>query len=98
MLILLKMEPNRHPNVHTVMPDVQPEVEETVGSTDPAPSASSAAADSADLAEKPISALSPELAVQAVDPKRKAMSQDPGWKLGGGQILQRRTSCSAFSV
>jgi hypothetical protein len=38
------------------MPDVQPEhevgVEETVGSTDPAPSASSAAADSTSLAEK----------------------------------------------
>jgi hypothetical protein len=66
------------------MPDVQPEVgvEETVGSTDPAPSASSVAADSASLAEKAISALSPELVAQATDPKRKARSQDPGWKFG----------------
>jgi hypothetical protein len=56
------------------MPNVQPEAEEIVGSTDPAPSASSAAADSTSLAEKAISALSPELAAQAVDPKRKARS------------------------
>jgi hypothetical protein len=61
---------------------VQPEVKETVGTTDPAPSASSATADSATLAEKTVSALSPELAAQAVDPKRKARSQDPGWKFG----------------
>jgi hypothetical protein len=64
------------------MPNVQPEAEEIVGSTDPAPSASSAAADSTSLAEKAISALSPELAAQAVDPKRKARSQDSGWKFG----------------
>jgi hypothetical protein len=88
----------RAETVEVVMPVVQPEVEETVGSTNPAPSASSAASDSAALVEKPISALSPELAAQAVDPKRKGRSQGPGWKLGGGQILQRRTSCSAFSV
>jgi hypothetical protein len=64
------------------MPNVQPEAEEIVDSTDPAPSASSAAADSTSLAEKAISALSPELAAQAVDPKRKARSQDSGWKFG----------------
>jgi hypothetical protein len=50
--------------------------------TNPAPSTSSAAADSTPLAEKAISVLSPELVAQAVDPKRKARSQDPGWKFG----------------
>jgi hypothetical protein len=57
-------------------------VEETVGSTDPAPSASSTAIDSVSLAEKAISALPADLAAQAIDPKRKARSQDPGWKFG----------------
>lgn len=46
------------------------------------PSASSAAADSSSLAEKAIAALPPDLAEQANDPKRKARSQDPGWKFG----------------
>jgi hypothetical protein len=69
--------------VEVIMPDphVQPEHEvgvEVVGSTDPAPSASSTAADSASLAEKAISALPADLAAQAIDPKRKARSQVPG--------------------
>jgi hypothetical protein len=67
-------------------PHVQPEhevgVEETVGSTDPAPSASSAAVESTSLVEKAISALLADLATQAIDLKRKARSQDPGWKFG----------------
>jgi hypothetical protein len=81
------------------MPDVQPEVgvEETVGSTDPAPSASSAAADSASLAEKAILVLSPELAAKQLIPKGRLGHRTRDGNLGGGQILQR-TSCSAFSV
>ena len=45
-------------------------------------SASSAAPDVSALVEKAIAALPPELAQQAKDPKRKARSQDPGWKYG----------------
>jgi len=47
-----------------------------------AASASSAAPDVSALVEKAIAALPPELAQQAKDPKRKARSQDPGWKYG----------------
>jgi hypothetical protein len=65
-------------NVQVIMPEVQ----ETVDSTDPAASASVAAADASSLAEKAISTLPPELAAHVVDPKRKARSQDPGWKYG----------------
>jgi hypothetical protein len=73
--------------VEVIMPDphVQPEhevgVEETVGSTDPAPSASSAAVESTSLVEKAISALPADLATQAIDLKRKARSQDPGMEI-----------------
>jgi hypothetical protein len=58
------------------VPDVQPEMEmeEIVGSTDPAPFTSSAAAYSASLAEKAILALSPELAAKTIDAKSKARS------------------------
>jgi hypothetical protein len=45
-------------------------------------SASSVAPDVSSLIEKAIAALPPELAEQAKDPKRKAQSQDPGWKYG----------------
>jgi hypothetical protein len=45
-------------------------------------SAASATLDSAAFVEKAIAALPPELASQAVDVKRKAKSQDPGWKYG----------------
>jgi hypothetical protein len=45
-------------------------------------STSSAAPDVLSLVEKAITALPPELAEQAKDPKRKARSQDPGWKYG----------------
>jgi hypothetical protein len=56
-----------------------PEVQETVGSN-PAPAASalSSPADSAALAEKAIAGMDPEFAAQAIDPKRKARSQDLG--------------------
>jgi hypothetical protein len=50
----------------------EPQMPETVGSVDPATSASLAAADVATLAERAISVLPPELAADAVDPKRKA--------------------------
>jgi hypothetical protein len=52
------------------------------GSTDHVPSALSTAADSSTLAYKAIAALPPDLAEQANDSKRKAKSQDPGWKFG----------------
>ena len=45
-------------------------------------SAASATPDALSLAEKAIAALPPELRDQAVDPKRKARSSDPGWKYG----------------
>jgi hypothetical protein len=61
--------------------DSVPPVTSNVDSTGPA-SALSAAADSKILAEKAIAALPPELSAQATDPKRKARSQDPGWKFG----------------
>jgi hypothetical protein len=44
--------------------------------------AASATLDSAAFVEKAIAALPPKLASQAVDVKRKAKSQDPGWKYG----------------
>jgi hypothetical protein len=47
-----------------------------------AASASSAAPDVATLVEKAIAVLPSDLAAQAQDPKRKARSQDPGWKYG----------------
>jgi hypothetical protein len=47
-----------------------------------ASSASSAALDVSSLVEKAKAALPPELAKHAKDPKRKARSQDPGWKYG----------------
>jgi hypothetical protein len=57
----------------------EPQMSETVGSVDPATSASS---DAATLAGRAISALPPELVADVVDPKRKARSQDPRWKYG----------------
>jgi hypothetical protein len=67
-------------NVEVVMPEHQ--MPKTMGSVDPATSASSAAADAVTLAERAISALPSKLAADVVDPKRKARSQDPGWKYG----------------
>ena len=52
------------------------------GSTGAAATASLTAPDCSSLAEKAIAALPPDLAAQAIDPKRKARSQDPGWKFG----------------
>jgi hypothetical protein len=60
----------------------EPQMLKIVGSVDPTISALSAAADAATLAERAILALSPELAADVVDPKRKARSQDPGWNYG----------------
>jgi hypothetical protein len=51
-------------------------------STDHVPSASSTAADSSTLAENAIAALPPDLAEQVNDSKRKAKSQNSGWKFG----------------
>ena len=53
-----------------------------VASTGIVGSSSSTAPDSAAYAEKAIAKLPPHLAVEAVDPKRKAKSKDPGWKFG----------------
>jgi hypothetical protein len=53
-----------------------------VGSTGAGGTASSVAPDAASLTEKAIAALPPALAAQAVDSKRKARSQDPGWNYG----------------
>ncbi|XP_039827515.1 uncharacterized protein LOC120689274 [Panicum virgatum] len=53
-----------------------------VASTGVVGSSSSTAADSAAYAEKAIAKLPPHLAAEAVDPKRKAKSKDPGWKFG----------------
>lgn len=52
------------------------------GSTGAGGTASSVAPDDASLTEKAIAALPPALAAQAVDSKRKARSQDPGWNYG----------------
>lgn len=51
-------------------------------STDHVPPASSTAADSSSLAEKAIATLPSDLAKQANNSKRKAKSQDLGWKFG----------------
>jgi len=53
-----------------------------VASTGIVGSSSSTAPDSAAYAEKAIAKLPPHLAAEAVDPKRKAKSKDPGWKFG----------------
>jgi hypothetical protein len=55
----------------------EPEVQETVYSN-PVASTSSSTANSSALVEKAIAAMSPELAAQAIDTKRKARSQDLG--------------------
>jgi len=67
------------------MPECNPEGGATVTSSVAsagAGSTSSAAPDVSSLVEKAIAALPPEFAKQAKDPKRKARSQDPGWKYG----------------
>jgi hypothetical protein len=51
----------------------EPEVQETVYSN-PVASTSSSTANSSALVEKAIAAMSPELAAQAIDTKRKARS------------------------
>jgi hypothetical protein len=74
-LLLPPLLCQRAANVEVIM--LEPQMPEIVGSVDSATSASSTAADAATLAERAISALPPELAADAVDPKRKARSQDP---------------------
>jgi hypothetical protein len=60
---------------------VEAQASSVVDSTGPS-TTSSTAANSLTLAEKAIAALPPMLGAQASDPKRKARSQDPGWKFG----------------
>jgi hypothetical protein len=55
-----------------------------------ASSASSTALDVSSLVEKAIAALPSELAEQAKDPKRKARSQDPGWKYGWPDPIKKK--------
>jgi hypothetical protein len=50
--------------------------------TDLASTSSAAAADSAALVEKAIAKMSTDVRAHATDSKRKAKSQDPGWKFG----------------
>jgi hypothetical protein len=71
-------------NVEVVFPKsnvIGAQASSAVDSTGPA-TASSVATNSLTLAEKAIAALPPALGAQASDPKRKARSQDPGWKFG----------------
>jgi hypothetical protein len=71
-------------NVELVFPKsnvIGAQASSAVDSTGPA-TASSVATNSLTLAEKAIAALPPALGAQASDPKRKARSQDPGWKFG----------------
>jgi len=61
-------------------------------------STSSAALDVSSLVEKAIAALPLELAEQAKDPKRKARSQDLGWKYGWWLDPMKKKLFNAFSV
>ncbi|KAK3142650.1 hypothetical protein QOZ80_4BG0349490 [Eleusine coracana subsp. coracana] len=71
-------------NVEVIMAEYTPPNTGTVSSSASGgvASASSTAPDGATLAEKAIAALPSDLATVAIDPKRKAKSQDPGWKYG----------------
>ncbi|XP_066392488.1 uncharacterized protein [Miscanthus floridulus] len=64
------------------MPDLDGGVLHSSSGSGAAATASSASPDVATLVERAIAKLPPELAAQAVDTKRKAKSQDPGWKYG----------------
>nr|XP_034579986.1 uncharacterized protein LOC117843489 [Setaria viridis]TKW30481.1 hypothetical protein SEVIR_2G040500v2 [Setaria viridis] len=68
----------RQGNVEVLIPD---NVEGATGSS-AADTASSAAPDGKSIAEKAIAFLPPEFAEMARDPKRKAKSNEPGWKYG----------------
>jgi hypothetical protein len=71
--------------VEVIMPNPEAGGSIAVDSSVPsggAASASSAAPDVSTLIEKAIAVLPSDLAAQAQDPKRKARSQDLGWKYG----------------
>lgn len=74
-------EVERRTNVEVIMPDSLGDATDLYASGGAA-SASSAAPDASALAEKAIAAMPPDLPAQAFDPKRKAKSQEPGWKYG----------------
>jgi hypothetical protein len=59
------------------VPDLEGGPPESIGSD-----AASSALDIPSIIERAIAKLPPDLAAQAVDKKRKARSQDPGWKYG----------------
>jgi hypothetical protein len=61
--------------------EVQPQPE-SVGSGAATAASASSAIDIPSLIERAIAKLPPDLAAQAVDKKRKARSQDPGWQYG----------------
>ena len=64
-------------------PDLEGAVLDSSVESDPAATASSSTLeDIPSLIERAIAKLPPDLAAQAVDKKRKARSQDPGWKYG----------------
>ncbi|AQK59749.1 hypothetical protein ZEAMMB73_Zm00001d053581 [Zea mays] len=77
----------RQDNVEVIFPESQ-----VVGSGNPSSvadntvlasaSSASAAADSAALVDKAIAKLPADVRAHATDSKRKAKSQDPGWKFG----------------
>lgn len=79
-----EVERRRRATVEVIMPEPNAPGAGTASSSASGgvASASSAAPDAATLAEKAIAALPSDLAAEAVDPKRKAKSQDPGWKYG----------------
>lgn len=64
------------------MPDLEGDAPQSSVASDPTGTASSATLDAASIVEKAIAKLPPDLAAEAIDPKRKAKSQDPGWKYG----------------
>ncbi|KAK3121568.1 hypothetical protein QOZ80_8BG0656400 [Eleusine coracana subsp. coracana] len=74
------VEARRRATVEVIMPE--PDQNISSAASCGAGSASSTTPNAATIPEKAIAALPPELATEAVDPKRKAKSKDPGWKYG----------------
>ncbi|CAD6238129.1 unnamed protein product [Miscanthus lutarioriparius] len=69
--------------VYMPLPDLEEGVLDSSVGSDPTTTASSSTLeDIPSLIERDITKLPPDLAAQAVDKKRKARSQDPGWKYG----------------
>ncbi|CAA0834669.1 hAT dimerisation domain-containing protein / transposase-related [Striga hermonthica] len=78
----------RRANVEVIMPQLDTERDvppESVGSD-----AASSALDNPSLIERAIEKLPPDLQTQAVGKKRKARSQDPGWKYGWWEDLTKK--------